>query len=205
MKNKGVKAALVAAGAVVVLAGVTAAIWASAGQPDPNMSSYVAKTPVEPSSMVEETKPPTTGQYAARNRTNAEVSAVEDGTIRPFAGMTDEQVEAALEQYKTEDPEGAKFLNQYWIVYKVIQSYRPGSIDRDHIFDENKNDVVGIAIDLYNSGDLEENDKETITWFIYDQINCLAGASSSYYDAAKQIADEYVNRSDFVPNDHPAS
>ena len=111
-----------------------------------------------------------------------------------------------MEQLKTEDPEGAVFLTPYWNVYKVMNVYKPAVFDRDHILcDENKIDVAEAAVELYNSGELSATDKETIGLFVYDQLNCLAGASSSYTEAARQIVEEVQNQPGFVRDETPAS
>ena len=212
MKNKAIMITLAAAGTLAVLAGLTAAVWVSGDQPGANISSYVDKTPENPKDLYQDrvasdpSKPQPAGQYAKQNQ-NADVTGcVEDGAIRPFAGMTDQQVEQKLEQVKIDDPEAADFLMPYWKVYKVMHAYRPGMFERDHILcDENKNDVAEAAVELYNSGELSAADQETIGLFVYDQINCLAGASSPYTAAARQIVEEVCRQPGFVQDETPAS
>ena len=204
MKNKGVKAALIAAGGIVVLAGVTAAIWASAGQPDSNMSSYVAKTPVEPISQVEETKPQPTGQYAVGNQPNAVPGDEESEEILTLEGMTDDQIESFLAQAAADNPYDAEVNTLYWKVFKIMRAYYPGRFKIDHMWDEFKDDVVEATIDLYNSGELTNDEKETVAWFVYDQISGL-DSSSPYYAAGKQIVEELQNQPGYVRRDIPAS
>ncbi len=214
MKNKTIKIILAAAGTTAVLAGVTVALWASGDQPKEGMSSYTALKPLHPEELYvdrvvsDPSKPQPTGKYAAEAQNTAGTGAggVEDGTIRPFAGMTDEQVEATLEQAYRDDPEGADFLIQRWKVYQVMETYQRGVFERDHILcDENKIDVVEAAVELYDGGRLTEADKKTVGLFVYDQISWLAGAESPYYEAADRIVKEIRTQPWFVRDETPAS
>ena len=208
MKRTKLRTVLIAAGTLAVLAGLTAAIWASGDQPGVNVSSYVDKTPENPEDLYKDrvasdpSKPQPAGQYAKQNQNAPQQSSEAPLTL---AGMTDAEVEAFIAQAAVETPEDAEVNSLYWETYKIMRRYHPGRFDVDHMWDLIKNDVAEAAVELYNSGELSAADQETIGLFVYDQINCLAGVSSPYTAAARQIVEEVRNRPGFVEDQTPAS
>ncbi len=207
MKNKTIKIILAAAGTTVVLAGVTVALWASGDQPKEGMSSYTALEPLHPEDLYvnrvvsDSSKPQPTGKYANRNQAPQQTS---DVTLT-LEGMTDDEIEAFIAQAALETPEDAEVNMLYWETFKVFRKYEPGRFHIDHMWDENKNDVIEAAVELYNGGRLTEANKKTVGLFIYDQISSLAGAESPYYEAADRIVKEIRTQPWFVRDETPAS
>ena len=207
MKNKAMKILLAAAGTTAVLAGVTVALWVSGDQPKEGMSSYTAPEPLHPEELYvdrvvsDPSKPQPAGQYANRNQAPQQTS---DAALT-LEGMTDDEIEAFIAQAALETPEDAEVNTLYWETFKVFRKYEPNKFHVDHMWDENKNDVIEAAVELYNGGRLPEADKKTIGLFVYDQISSLAGAGSPYYEAADRIVKEIRTQPWFVPDETPAS